>query len=127
MTQVHTTPAAPSTSATRRAARLAAVQTLYQHEYGQELNVGLHLDEGHVVQAPDLELLQRIVQVVGARRIDIDTMLSGALDPDWPIARLEVVLRAILRAGVAEILENPSTPISFLITDYVDVAHAFFA
>lgn len=127
MTQVQVTSAAPSQSAARRAARLAAVQTLYQQEYGQELKIGLHLDEGHVMAAPDNGLMQKIVQTAVDRRNDIDDILGKTLDPDWPVARLELVLRAILRAGVGEILENPKAPIAFVITDYVDVAHAFFA
>lgn len=127
MTLVQPVAAVPSQSGARRAARLAAVQTLYQQEYGQELKTGLHLDEGHVVAAPDGVLMDKIVQTVTARRADIDEILGKSLDPAWPVARLELVLRAILRAGTGEILENPQTPTAFLITDYVDVAHAFFA
>ncbi|MGB4101327.1 MAG: transcription antitermination factor NusB [Alphaproteobacteria bacterium] len=126
MTQVETT-SAPSQSGARRAARLAAVQTLYQQEYGQELKVGLHLDEGHAMADPDVVLMQKIIQTATQRRDDIDAILVKSLDPAWPIARLELVLRAILRAGAGEILENPHVPTAFLITDYVDVAHAFFA
>lgn len=114
-------------SAARRAARLAAVQTLYQKEYEQELKAGLHFDEGDEAPKLDTDLLERIVRSVADRRADIDSLLSGALDPEWPLERLELILRAILRAGVGELLENPATPAPLLITDYVDVAHAFFA
>lgn len=114
-------------SGPRRAARLAAVQTLYQQEYGQELNAGLHLEDGQEAAPPDEALLQQIVQSVADRRADIDAMLAQALDKAWPIERLEVILRAILRAGVGELLDNAAMPAPLLITDYVDVAHAFFA
>ncbi len=127
MTDVVTIATAPPQSAARRAARLAAVQTLYQQEYGQELNVGLHLEDGDIVAPPDAALMQKIILTATTRRDDIDEILGKSLDPAWPVARLELVLRAILRAGTGEILENPQVPTAFLITDYVDVAHAFFA
>ncbi len=116
-----------SRSGAKRAARLAAVQMIYQREFGQELHTGLHLEDGDSMAAPDAELLQTIIETANDRRADIDGILTKALDADWPLERLEQILRAILRAGVGELLQSPKTPAALLITDYVDVAHAFFA
>lgn len=111
----------------KRAARLAAVQMLYQLEYAQEQREGLHLEEGDVAATPHGGLLKEIVLTVTDRKTTIDEILGKTLDAEWSLERLEVVLRAILRAGVAELLSNTRTPAPLLISDYVDVAHAFFA
>lgn len=111
----------------KRTARLAAVQMLYQMEYGQENREGLHLEDGESATAPHGALLKEIVLTVTDRKTTIDDILRQSLDPEWPLERLEVVLRAILRAGVAELLAGNRTPGPILISDYVDVAHAFFA
>lgn len=118
---------APTAGDAKRAARLAAVQTLYQMEYGQELNLGLHLEEGEVATAHHNGLMKEIILTVKDRQTTIDEILSKSLDTEWPLERLEVVLRAILRAGVAELILSTKTPAALLICDYVDVAHAFFA
>ncbi len=110
----------------RRAARLAAVQTLYQIEYGQELSDGMHLDEGQEGHKFHNGLMKEILLTVQDRRTVIDEILSGSLDTEWSLERLEVILRAILRAGVAELIMSTKTPTALLISDYVDVAHAFF-
>ncbi len=111
----------------KRSARLAAVQTLYQMEYGQERREGVHLEEGEQVATPHNGLMKEIVFTVSDRGATIDDILRRSLDSEWPLERLEVVLRAILRAGVAELLLSSKTPAPILISDYVDVAHAFFA
>jgi transcription antitermination protein NusB len=119
----------PAASDAKRSARLAAVQSLYQRDYAELQNDGLHLDEGQEMTAPYLPLLQAILETAKQRAEDIDHILTGALDPAWPLERLEQVLRAILRAAVAEFLlaGRKATPTALLITDYVDIAHAFFA
>lgn len=111
----------------KRAARLAAVQMLYQMEYGQEQREGLHLEEGEAAATPHGGLLKEIVLTVTDRKTTIDDILRQSLDTEWPLERLEVVLRAILRAGVAELMASSRTPSPILISDYVDVTHAFFA
>ncbi|MEJ0063621.1 MAG: transcription antitermination factor NusB [Alphaproteobacteria bacterium] len=127
MNEVKAEKAPPSASGARRAARLAAVQALYQMEYGQERHEGLHLDDGGGdVAAPDGAVLAAIVRTAQERRADIDEILTKSLSPEWPLARLDSVLRAVLRAGVAELLHDGATPAAILMTDYVDVAHAFF-
>jgi transcription antitermination protein NusB len=129
-----------SQSAARRSARLVAVQTLYQLELGpQKMDEALAdaveraavmLDpaeppEGGAIAAPDKALVGDIVRGCVTEREKIDALISGALDPDWPIQRLEAVLRAMLRAGVHELLTNSKTSPALIITDYVDVCHAF--
>lgn len=111
----------------KRAARLAVVQTLYQLEFGQEHRGGVHLDDGQAIAAPHQGLMQDILLTVQDRRATIDEILMQSLDADWPLTRLDQVLRAVLRAGVAELMMNAKTPAPVLISDYVDVAHAFFS
>lgn len=111
----------------KRAARMAAVQMLYQMEFGQERREGLHLEDGAQATAPHNGLMKEIVLAVRERQAVVDEILARALDAEWSLERLEVVLRAILRAGVAELIMSGKTPTALLITDYVDVTHAFFA
>lgn len=137
------------TAARRRksAARLAAVQVLYGIEVGgvapdsalrDVLDHGLTAtapqtvadDEREVDQPlvePDSELFTAVVRGVLARRDDLDRMVGGALSRDWSVERLEEVLRAILRAGAFELACRPETPPRVAISEYVDIAHAFYS
>lgn len=120
-------PAQPSHAGdAKRTARLAAVQALYQMEYGQERRDGLHLEDGEQAAKPHRGLMLDIILAVQDRQATIDEILAKSLDAEWNLDRLERVLRSILRAGVAELLTNTRTPAPILISDYVDVAHAFF-
>lgn len=120
----------------RRAARLAATQALYQIELG-----GASAD--HVVQEfldhrleeeidglrlaeTDRRLLAELVEGVVARRDDLDDMLAAVLDRDWPVERLETLLRIVLRAGAYELSERPGVPARVIITEYLGLADAFF-
>ena len=67
-----------------------------------------------------------IVTGVSARREDIDRGISVVLTPDWPLDRLEIILRAILCAGAYELLAVPKVPTRVVISEYLDIAHAFF-
>ena len=53
-------------------------------------------------------------------------MITPALSAEWPLERLEAVLRAILRAGAYELFARADVPLKVVITEYVDIAHAFF-
>ncbi|MBI1272572.1 MAG: transcription antitermination factor NusB [Alphaproteobacteria bacterium] len=139
-----TNPAAPGgkaggQSAARRSARIVAAQTLYRLELGPEkiddalktvlTRTDVAVDpveppEGELVK-PDNVLVADIVRGAAAEREKIDALIAGALDAGWPLQRLEAILRAILRAGVFELLNNPKTAPGLIITDYVDVTHAF--
>jgi len=126
----------PSRIARQTAARLAAVQALYQqevsggtalslidqfvaHRFGEEI-------EGSEFVTPDPGLFSAIVRGVEERSDDLDGMLSRALADDWPLARLQSVLRAILRAGAWEILANAQIDAPIIIADYVQMTDAFF-
>ena len=58
---------------------------------------------------------------------DVDGIVAASLPADWPLARLESVLRAILRAGCYELLARSDVPARVVINEYVEVAHAFFS
>ncbi len=116
------------------AARLAAVQVLYQVEMdamGAEAALraatggGAELDEVQRLTVDPL-MLAEIVHGVDARKAEIDAFITGSLDAKWRLERLEMVLRAILRAGAFELLARPGVPARVVINEYVDVAHAFF-
>ena len=61
-----------------------------------------------------------------ARREEIDALLSERLAKDWSLARLDKTMLQILRVGAYELLARPDIPIGTAISEYVDVAHAFF-
>lgn len=124
----------------RSAARLAAVQALYQIELSGDsaedvLVQVLRRPEGDAIDAPEgatavrprTELLTQIVHGVRARRVEIDDMLVAVLSEQWPLARVELVLRCILRAGAYELVARPDVPARVVIDEYVDLAHAFYA
>lgn len=126
-----------ATGGARSAARLAAVQALYQmeqnpgsdpvrvaaefraHRLGQEV-------EGEHYTRADAALFDDVVTGAAGRRAEIDGLLVARLDAGWPLDRLDSVLRAILRAGAWELLARPDIPTAVIIDEYVDVAHAFF-
>ena len=123
----------------KRLARLAAVQGLYQIVLtGQsaakiigELRqnpanlLGEAVDPS-VLPVLDKELMTQIIQGVTDNQSDLDGILSGALDARFSMDRIEVLLGAVLRAGVFELCHHGSVAPSVIINDYVDVAHAYF-
>lgn len=120
----------------RRAARLAAVQALYEIAMtGAKADAVLmefmahrwRDSAGEPMTEPDSGLFTRIVRGVLERAADLDSMIGGALEGGWTVERLELVLASILRAGVYELLACADVPAPVVITEYVDVAHAFFA
>lgn len=120
----------------RTSARLAAVQALYQVEMsglsvGEVIRefVALRLTEdndGLRLGRIDQELFGVLVRGVVSEVADLDDMLTAVLPGDWPVERLEKILRIILRAGVLELSQGPETPARVIIKEYVDLAHAFF-
>ena len=117
----------------RSLARLAAVQALYQIDLSDapletviaELQERGDDEEGF--GEADDALFADIVRGVSANRDDLDAMLDEALAPDWTLARLEAVLRAVLRAGAYELMARLEIPARVVLNEYVDIAHAFFA
>jgi N utilization substance protein B len=122
----------------RTIARLAAVQALYQAEHGQisaetvidqfvrhRIMPGA-LDDGALAEA-DVPLFSRIVRTATLQQDTIDAMLAKSLPDSWPLARLDAVLRSILRAGGAELWMADGPPSRVVINEYLDVAYGFFA
>ncbi len=119
----------------RSAARLAAVQALYEMEVaGAPADPVLREFLEHRWQGqeaphgaePDAAFLGDLVRGVGARSAELDALITPALSADWPLERLEVLLRAILRAGAYELLAREDVPPRVVIAEYLNVAHAFF-
>ncbi len=125
----------------RTASQVAAVQALFQSEQGGESAETVidqfvrhrlgelpgtgGFEEGRVPDA-QVPLFAHIVRVAVLRQDDIDRRLAEALPADWPIGRLDPVLRALLRAGAAELSMTDGAPSRVLINEYLDVAHGFF-
>lgn len=125
-----------SDNALRRFARLAAVQGLYQIALSPEPaetllrrfceDPSVLLQEEQTVIAVDGELFGMIVSGVNAHQAELDAMIAGALDAKVSADRLELLLKAILRAGTFELLYCPKTNEGVIVNDYIDVAHGFF-
>ncbi len=119
----------------RAAARLGAVQALYQMDVsGAPLEtvleqfatrrIGEAFDDGQCGK-PDEALLCAIVRGVVARQTEIDRAVNRHLSEKWKLPRLDATVRAILRAAGFEMLFARDTPPRVIITQYVDVARAF--
>ena len=118
----------------RTAARIAAVQALYQIEMSGTPAADViaefrdhRLKEPEQQPAPDVNLFASLTAAASVRRSDIDRLISGALASGWAIERLDSVMRALLRAGVCELLEFADVPARVVIDQYLDVAHACLA
>ena len=123
-------------SQARSAARLAAVQALYQ-QHMERTPLNRLLDEFHQhrlgaeiedVRFADAEtaFFDDIVKGVDARRDEIDLLLSEKLAQGWTLARLDKTMLQILRAGTYELLARADVTKATAISEYVDVAKAFF-
>jgi N utilization substance protein B len=120
----------------RHAARLAAVQAIYQIDAaGGGVEQVLTEFARHRLEAPeakdaytgaDRALFADIVRGVGERRGALDEMIASALAEGWSLARLDRVLHAILLAGTYEMLARTDIPPRVVISEYIDLAHAFF-
>jgi transcription antitermination protein NusB len=121
----------------RSAARLGAVQALYQlalnpgldpvsvvgefvhHRLGREI-------DGEQYGEADEKLFGDLVRGVTQRRERLDESLSAALSEEWPLQRLQTILRLILEAGAYELAHRPDIPARVTLNEYVTIAHAFF-
>lgn len=130
-----TTPIKPDHAA-KRLARLAAVQGLYQIALTQVLpetlirrfraDPSVFLEEEASGQAVDQEVFATIVAGVSTHMEDLDGMIAGATSDRLSASRMELLLKAILRAGVFELQHRPEVQAGVIINDYVDIAHSFF-
>ena len=121
----------------RGAARLAAVQALYQMDIGRQTledtlaqfnahHLGREI-EGEQYLPADADFFRQIVSGVIKSQLDIDPTVDNALAKGWPVDRIDATLRAILRAATFELLRRKDIPARVVITEYVDIAKAFFA
>ena len=143
----------PPTGRRRSAARLAAVQALYEMEMaGAEADEvleeflqkrwrhgaagddaaetspggGEDTEDAAAMTEPDREYLGDLVHGISTRRLELDELIAPALSGKRTVDRLETLLRVILRGGAYELSNKPNVPAAVIITEYLDVAHAFF-
>ncbi len=120
----------------RGAARLAAVQALYQMELGGQTlpdvlaefeahRLGKEVD-GDQYRDADAAYFRDIVGGVVEHQRILDPAVDAALLNGWPLARIDATLRAILRSGAFELEHRTDVPARVIITEYVDVANAFY-
>ena len=121
----------------RSAARLAAVQALYQmelngsgaeetvfefteHRFGREAETGT---AGEI----DVEFFGALVRGVPEHQDEIDAGITKVLSAEWRLSRIDSILRAILRAAAFELIAMKDVPAKVVIDEYLDVSHAFFS
>jgi N utilization substance protein B len=145
------TPTAPQPALPRprSVARTAAVQALYQMDMaGTDLNQVIDefqsvrfapeiaatadadprqtVDPEERAEGADAQFFADILRGVVRRQRDIDPMIDTQLAEGWRLVRVDSILRAILRAGVFELIERTDVPARVVINEYINVAHAFF-
>lgn len=119
----------------RSAARLAAVQALYQMELTgaswskvrtefEDHRFGMEVD-GDVLVEADIKHFRKLLQGVVDHQPDIDKAVNETLKSGWPLRRIDPILRALFRAGGYEMLAM-DTPRNVIFNEYVEVAKAFF-
>lgn len=120
----------------RGAARLAAVQALYQMDIGgagvleivaeyEAHRLGNEID-GEQYRPADPAWFRAVVSGVVENQRALDPVIRAGLTEDWPLSRLDATLRAILRAGAWELSAKKDVPVAVIVNEYVDVARAFF-
>jgi N utilization substance protein B len=128
----------PAADARRRrsAARLAAVQALYQHASSRtpqarliaefhDHRLGTEMD-GEQLSAADRPFFDDLVSGTLARLDELDALVGRFLGAGWTLERLDRLMLQILRAGAYELVARPDVPRAAVVSEYVDVAHAFY-
>jgi transcription antitermination protein NusB len=123
-------------STARAAARLAAVQALYQHDMeGTPVPTLLHEFHHHRLGATiedveyaeaDVDFFDDVVKGATTRAEEIDRRIAEKLSSGWTLERLDKPMRGILRAGTYELIARPDVPAGAVISEYLDVADAFY-
>lgn len=119
----------------RSSARLAAVQALYQMDIaGAATNdvfaefesfwIGREI-EGEEYKPAEIAFFRDIVEGVVRDQVRLDREVDETLASGWPLKRVDAIVRAVMRAGAHELLNRSDVPARVVITEYVDVAHAF--
>lgn len=120
----------------RGAARLAAVQALYQMDIAgtgvmetvaeyEAFRLGKDIDGDQYLDA-DAQWFRSIISGVVTEQREIDPIIHEFLPEGWPLSRLDTTLRAILRASIWELKNRPDVPLAVIVSEYVDIAKAFF-
>ncbi len=120
----------------RSAARLAAVQALYQHASAGTPQAKLLAEfhdhrlgtevEDEPLAAADQGFFDDVVTGTLARVDEIDGLVTQYLGEGWTLERLDRLMLQILRAGAYELVARPDVPRAAVVSEYVDVAHAFY-
>lgn len=129
-------PGEPKPANKRGAARLAAVQALYQMDVGgvrlsdvlgefEAYRLGQEIDGDQYRDADPAWFRDLVSGVVADQRV-LDPEIHKALAEDWPLKRIDTTLRAILRAGAFELLRRKDVPAKVVINEYIDIAKAFY-
>ena len=126
----------PSPYDARRAARLGAVQAIYQMEMSGDdaESVAQEFVDHRLGREPeisggeaDAEFFAAIVRGVPHHQVEIDRSIAKVLSKDWRLERVDSILRAILRAGAFELIARRDVPAKAVIDEYVEISHAFFS
>lgn len=120
----------------RQAARLSAVQALYQWQEGQDQPADIveqflkvrtgEAGEGGMRRDADKSLFKDVVEGTAANKDELEKTVSAALAEDWTWARIDRLVRAILLAGAYELMHRRDVPPRVAINEYVEIAHAFY-
>ncbi len=126
----------------RTGSRVAAMMALYQSDYMGESaetvidqfikhRIGIFpgsdgYDDGRIPEA-DIPLFRALVRKTAENGETVDGILTQHLDKDWPLAKLDPVLRALLRAACTELWGGKEPPARVVINEYMDIAHGFFS
>ena len=128
----------PDPISARTAARVAAVQALYQMDIaGTDLNDVIaeflqdrfspEASKGETIEGADRLFFADVLRGVLRRQLEIDPLVDEQLATGWRLVRVDAILRAVLRAGVCELLDRADVPARVVINEYVNVAHFFFS
>ena len=130
----------------RSSSRLAAAQALYQYAFGEKTideiarefmtgDVGREvIDENELtgeetfipVIPAEPTLFAGILSAYAENADQINEMINASFNEEWPAERVELTLKAILQAGVAELMAFPETPVAIIITEYLDLTKSFY-
>ncbi|MBU1209687.1 MAG: transcription antitermination factor NusB [Alphaproteobacteria bacterium] len=122
--------------AARSAARVGAVQALYQMDVGGADVTDViaefttlrfpNSEAGETIAGADPAFFAELLRGVVRRQRDLDPLIDQQLAIGWRLVRIDSILRAILRSGAFEMMERLDVPARVVINEYIDVAHAFF-
>lgn len=126
----------PKAPSRRQAARLAAVQALYQWQEGQDEPAAIveqflsvrtgEAGEGGMRRDADKPLFKDVVEGTASHKDELEKTVTAALAENWTWGRIDRLVRAILLAGTYELVHRRDVPPKVAINEYVEIAHAFY-